>query len=257
MNSAFDGAQAQPANASSRRGSGASRPLSPTVRPPTAASGQSSNPSANERRTYDGASDNRLKSYSLSSGNTLQSSSSNARAEDREKQRLVRTLPTWVQSYDEEDEVDEAADPTSHLLPPLPLSAQLAQHNHTPTIKHKSEPGRLYDSQRERTPVTISSPVAVDASRWQSFVKASAYPPTSAEGGQQVDEDWLQNNLPDLSRPWLTGAKEGDAEAESNLFTSKAKRKRWWKRSQVCLLVLLWQPDSLSLIMAAYGIFRI
>ena len=140
----------------------------------------------------------------------------------------------WVQTQDEDEEDSEA---TSHLLPPGPPSAQIAQHNHSPALKQKGkpEPGRLYDAQREWTPPMPRAQTHEAASQWRAFANASAYPAVSSDGGVTVDQEWLIENGPDYSRPWLADAENEDADKEGIQFW-KSKRKVWWIRAQSTIL---------------------
>ncbi|KAL8744566.1 MAG: hypothetical protein Q9190_003201 [Brigantiaea leucoxantha] len=121
-------------------------------------------------------------------GNTLSLAGDDTAAPDR--QLLVRTIPTWVQS---------------------PRTAQIAPHHYN----------------------TQSDSVDDYSSRWRLFAKASAYPATSAEGGELVTEEWLVQNGPDYSKPWLAEAEDRDVE---NARGFRAKRKVWWKRAQHVLI---------------------
>ncbi|KAI9811871.1 MAG: hypothetical protein M1827_005222 [Pycnora praestabilis] len=247
---------ALPENGSQIRAAVLLQPETTATRPLSGSTGVSFNPSMNEKSPLDPTVGSRGKSCSLSSnGNTLASSGDRAAAEVRDAQRLVRTIPTWVRSVEEED--DDAA-PAKTLILHTPAGAQLAHHNHTPSNKHKSEPGRLFDSQRERTPVTINCPVSEYASRWQTFAKVSAYPPISAEGGQQVDEGWLREHLPDLEQPWHVRGEDGDPEKDGGLLLmSKTKRKAWHERAQRTLIRSPIVPLILRLIVWSQSIIAL
>ena len=129
----------------------------------------------------------------------------------------------------------------AHYLPHTPTGALIAQHNHTPTnfLNGQSSPirGRLYDHGRD-----CYAPLARDAlresgSRWRAFASSSAYPTISAEGGEIVSEEWLEQNGPDYSRPWLAGASDGDAEKDpAGLYRFRAKRRAWYIRAQRTVL---------------------
>ena len=142
----------------------------------------------------------------------------------------------WVQAIGEDD---GDTTPTSRLLPQNPTSAQIAQHNSSPSAKQKQkiEPGRLHDSRRDSTPPTINRPLSQTASRWRAFANASAYPAVPPTGGELVSEEWLAENGADYSRPWLAGADESDPEKNGgSIFRNKAKRSVWWKRIQHTIL---------------------
>lgn len=178
---------------------------------------------------------------SLSSGRDPHySSSGNAVAHDRDARRIVRTIPAWVHTLDEDNEdIAEAA----HSLLDVPPELRIAQHNTTPSPifqrRHRpgSEPCRIYDSQREWTSPLPTSHPTESRSRWRAFADASAYPHISAEGGEIVTEEWLQQNGADYSRPWLEG--DGDGEGEKGLagiYRSRAKRRAWYIRVQRTIL---------------------
>lgn len=158
---------------------------------------------------------------------------------------------------------DEDSSATSRLLPRSPTSAQIAQHNSSPSAKQKQRiaPGRLYDSQRDSTPPIFHGPFSETASRWRAFANASAYPTVPAAGGEHVSEDWLVENGADYSRAWLAGAENGDLEKNSgNIFRNKARRKVWYKRVQhttlrsplvpLAIRLVVW---NLSLVAMALG----
>lgn len=65
------------------------------------------------------------------------------------------------------------------------------------------------------------------ASRWRTFANASAYPAVSNNGGMVVDEEWLVQNGPDYSRPWLADVDDENSGLEGARFW-KSKRKVWW-----------------------------
>jgi len=59
----------------------------------------------------------------------------------------------------------------------------------------------------------------------------------ATEGGKIVTEEWLIQNGPDYSRPWLADVDDGDPEKGSaGIFGSQIKRKVWYMRLQRTLL---------------------
>lgn len=143
----------------------------------------------------------------------------------------------WVHTLDEEDE-DLLA--VAHSLPHIPAGALIAQHNSTTTAAHNQQSsqsrGPLYDHEREWTPSARDS-LRESGSRWRAFASSSAYPTTSAQGGEIVSEEWLQQNGPDYSRPWLAGASDGDPEKDpAGLYRFRAKRRAWYIRAQRTVL---------------------
>ncbi|KAF2736719.1 hypothetical protein EJ04DRAFT_510828 [Polyplosphaeria fusca] len=196
-------------------------PTSPSMtslRPPSGVSAVSSKSSHRADDHLDGTPVRKSHSHSLSSNpHTLASSKNTSKgslsADNKDRQRAVRTLPPWVQSVEE----DEDADPTSLLLPRTPTHARPAYHHYTPTPKGNVA-GRHFDYARESTPVTITQNFQEHASKWQQFSKASTldYRPSSSRG-QVMDDEWIKDNLPDLEKPWEPLEKE-DNEDQDTLF---------------------------------------
>ncbi|KAL9597200.1 MAG: hypothetical protein Q9179_004352 [Wetmoreana sp. 5 TL-2023] len=154
----------------------------------------------------------------------------NTISRSRGPHHAVRTVPTWVHVLEEEEE--ESSHPTASLLPSSPPSAQVAQHHYhlsdRPQTRAKPPRGRLYDADRECAPPVPHGHPSEHTSRWRAYFNASAYPAIANEGGEIVTLEWLAQNGPDYSRPWMAGA--GEEEVEIAGF--KAKRKVWWKRLQ-------------------------
>lgn len=179
------------------------------------------------------------KSQTLSSnGKTFFSSGDNAVVNDEAAQRIVRTIPSWVHTLDEEDEDLPATAPS---FPHTPAGALIAQETSTTIAAHNQQPGpargRLYDRERKWTPPLARDAVRESGSRWRAFASSSAYPTISAEGGEIVTEEWLQQNGPDYSRPWLAGASDGDPEKDpAGLYRFRAKRRAWYVRAQRTVL---------------------
>ena len=142
---------------------------------------------------------------------------------------IANKTTAWVRSLEEEDEEE---DPSSHLLPRAPPDAQIALHNSSPATKnkHRPEPGRLYDADREWTPPTPRAHVTENAFRWRAFADSSAYPALPEESGERVTEEWLVQNGADYTQPWRAVLADNDTENTGGPFGTKAKRKVWWRR---------------------------
>ena len=135
----------------------------------------------------------------------------------------------WVHTLDEDDEDLLAA---AQSLSCTPANAVIAQHNDIAAAAQYQHPGpsrsHLYNHR---------DAVGESGSRWRAFASSSAYPTTSAEGGETVTEEWLQQNGPDYSRPWLAGASDGDPEKDpAGLYRFRAKRRAWYIRAQRTVL---------------------
>lgn len=153
----------------------------------------------------------------------------NTASHNKGAQLVVRTVPTWVHVLEDDDE--DTSHPTPRLLPSSPPGAQVAQHHYTSSDRPSNRPepprGRLHDHGRDWTPPLPSGHPSEHISRWRAFLNASAYPAITSKGGERVTPEWLAQNGPDYSKPWMAGAGERDAE---NARSFRAKRKVWWKR---------------------------
>lgn len=165
----------------------------------------------------------------ISKGSSWAAPRDNPGTQQRATHHVVRTVPTWVQSFGNYD-----TNPTNPTIPFLQSGVprvQIASHhfNVPQKAQGRSEPwaNRLENSEQAWRAWPSNESVGQHGSRWEAFMKASAYPAISSEGGEVVTEEWLAQNGADYSRPWLAGAEEEDVE---NARSFKVKRKVWWKR---------------------------
>lgn len=152
----------------------------------------------------------------------------------RDPRLIVRTVPTWVHVLEDDD--GEQTQVTTRLLPSSPPDVQVAEHHYhsaEPSSRPKPPRGRLHDQEREWAPPFPSGPPNEHSSRWRSYINAAAYPALTSDGEEVVTPEWLAQNGPDYSKPWMAGAGEGDME---NGWSIRAKRKVWWKRAQRTVL---------------------
>ncbi|MCJ1404291.1 hypothetical protein MMC11_007516 [Xylographa trunciseda] len=188
--------------------------------------------SSTEKSRLDGAVQVDRSASASSNDKTLASSGGDVTAENIVSQRRVRASPIWAKAIDEDD---ETLDASSQLLPKPPPGAQVAQHNSSPSSKQKKQgPGHLHDAERESTPPTTRHHISEISSRWRAFADETAYPVTSADGGQRVDEEWLVQNGPDYSQPWQV-AIESDLEKQGGR-RAQIRQQAWYKRLQRTLL---------------------
>ncbi|TVY38637.1 Regulator of phospholipase D [Lachnellula subtilissima] len=206
---------------------------------------------------------NRPKPSSSSSRNTHTSTST--RAENRAAQRYVRTLPSWIDSFEEGDD----ASPTDRLIS-SPSRAHSAQHHHTPAKPHRrvshdgwvdvddmnaapkqetgffgghKEPvkGRKWDHKRDSEPVFMTGGdnpyIPTPSSPWGMYIKSSMYGPSQSEDAKRVDEAFLQSLTPGYEKPWRGDLEGGDPEKLSGLLHSKKRRMTLLKRVQHILLM--------------------
>ncbi|TVY21685.1 Regulator of phospholipase D SRF1 [Lachnellula arida] len=208
---------------------------------------------------------NRPKPSSSSSSSRNTHSSTSTRAENRAAQREVRTLPSWIDSFEEGDD----ASPTDKLIS-SPSRAHSAQHHHTPTQPHRrvsqdgwvdiedvdaapkqetgffgghKEPvkGRKWDHVRDSVPVFMAGGdnpyIPTPPSPWGMYIKSSMYGPSQSEDAKRVDEAFLQSLTPGYEKPWRGDLEGGDAEKLAGLIHSKKKRRTLLKHVQHILLM--------------------
>ena len=248
--------------------SGANNRLLPSPIPPPTASSQSSQHrphsrvsvvSGLSRDDQSEATVRKSHSHSISSTpHTLASSkgTSSTAADNRERQRAARSLPPWVQSADE----DEIADVTSLLLPRTPTSVRPASHNYMPTPK-SNVPGRKFDHAREGAPVTLTTPVSENASKWKQFAAASNYEqhdrPISSRG-QIVGDDWMAANLPDLEKPWEPiDEEEKEEKIKGFWMLNPAKRRRKMVRFHRTIMNHPMVPALVRMIVLTFSILAL
>lgn len=123
---------------------------------------------------------------------------------------------------------------------PAPQSAHLAQHNSRPAPKHKqkAEPGRLWDHLRTAEPYIQRRPLTEDAPMWREYIKSTRNPIISENlPSVRVTFEWLEQNGPDYSQPWLAGRGNQNAENDAAaLFKHHKHKKTRWQRMQRIIL---------------------
>ncbi|PBP24749.1 hypothetical protein BUE80_DR004306 [Diplocarpon rosae] len=228
----------------------------PLLQAPMRKVSDSSNASSGEMRKQR-SSQNRPSAYSSSSRNTQTSGST--RAENAAAQRAVKSLPPWVASYEDEDDVP-INKATDRLLSPLPR-AHSAQHHYTPTDPTRRESkdgyvdlidertnqketgffgghkgpvkGRKWDHIRDSEPVIVQGGDLPTSSPWVPFIKSSMYAPARNEDRKVVTPEFLQQQTPGYDKPWRGDAENGEgSEKFSTLLYSKKKRKTLLGRIQ-------------------------
>ncbi|KAG0649521.1 SPO14 regulatory factor 1 [Hyphodiscus hymeniophilus] len=226
----------------------------------------SSNQGGVRGKRADQTQDNRPTAYSSSSRNTQ--SSSSTRAETRSAQRDVRTLPPWIDSF--EDGEASNTKPTDGLLS-SPSKAHPAQHNFAPSnperrISHDGyvdtyddaahgmagkrhetgffgvhrEPvkGRKWDHARDGDPVIMQSGILPTSSPWRTYIKASMYGPGQIEDGERKDEQFLQEQTPGYEKPWRGDLEcNDDPDTFANLLHNRRRQRTLIKRAQHLLLM--------------------
>ncbi|KAF5874106.1 uncharacterized protein Bfra_004113 [Botrytis fragariae] len=234
----------------------------------------------------------RPKTYSSASYRTYSTqntqSTTSTHAQNRAAQREVRSLPSWIDSYEDND-------PAS--LPPkrvsTPSRIHPAQHNSTPTqssrrisldgyvdsdddtynaISDKKvetgffgglrEPvrGRKWDHARDAEPVILRAGVQPNAAVWRTFIKASSYGIPEGEDRKLVDQSFLNNLTPGYDRPWCGDLEKGEGDDDDNitsLIYNKRKRETFLKRVQQTILMNPYVPLIFRLIVLITSIIAL
>ncbi|KAG4028889.1 hypothetical protein MFRU_018g00020 [Monilinia fructicola] len=259
----------------------------------SASIGSSENVAMKGKRRAGSQRASRSKVYSSSSHKTYSTqnthSTTGTQAQNRAAQREVRSLPSWIDSYEEDD------DPTP--LPPkrlsTPLRVHAAQHNSTPTQSSRRisldgyvdsdddtynavsdkkvetgffgglrEPvrGRRWDHARDAEPVILRSGILPNAAVWRTFIKASTYGAPEGEDRKLVDQDFLNNLTPGYDRPWCGDLEKGEGGDDDNitsLIYNKKKRATFVKRVQHTILMNAYVPLIFRLIVLITSIIAL
>ncbi|QSZ33569.1 hypothetical protein DSL72_005137 [Monilinia vaccinii-corymbosi] len=235
----------------------------------------------------------RPKVYSSASHKTYSTqntqSTTATQAQNRAAQREARSLPSWIDSFEEDD------DPTP-LLPKrlfTPLKVHSARHNSNPTqpsrrisldgyvdsdddtynaISDKKvetgffgglrEPvkGRRWDHARDAEPVILRSGVLPNAAVWRNFIKASTYGAPDGEDRKLVDQAFLDNLTPGYDRPWCGDIEKGEGGDDDNitsLIYNIKKRRTFTKRVQQTILMNAYVPLIFRLIVLITSIIAL
>lgn len=125
-----------------------------------------------------------------------------------------------------------------------------------PTAYRRPPTHSAHDTRRERTPVTMTSPVrdVGSGSRWRNFVEVASIPPRTAHS-EKVSDEWL-NQTGDLDRPWLASQRDeenvvGGSGDDDYLFVSKKTRRRWYQKIQVSVVLGKGMRHGIELILGA------
>ncbi|KAF3903118.1 hypothetical protein ABW21_db0204940 [Orbilia brochopaga] len=156
--------------------------------------------------------------------------------------RAVRTVPTWVQRYEDED---EHADQSPMLPPPT----------------HKTPQKSVWDNRRENLPVTPRSATVNEGSRWRNFAEQSSGRPFTAASERKDLEAGAVWGDDGLSSPWLANKGEGEGdlvEDDKPIFGISAQRRQiWYKRLHLVLLNNPMVPLTLRAIIWIVSLFAL
>ncbi|KAH8784235.1 hypothetical protein F5882DRAFT_404631 [Hyaloscypha sp. PMI_1271] len=223
-------------------------------------SGSSSTSSTNAAMRGKRKSLNRRMAHSSPSRNTQSSTSTHA--ENCASQRDVRTLPPWIDSYEEGEEIlnskptdrllaPSRVHPPQHQFVPSNLARRMSQDGFVDTYDDVSglekkpetgffgghkEPvkGRKWDHARDGDPVIMQS--LSTSSPWRMYIKSSMYGPAQGEDGKVVNPNFLQQQTPGYQKPWR-GDLERNGDPEKGLLHNKKKQKSMMRKVQHNLLM--------------------
>lgn len=163
-------------------------------------------------------------------------------------QQVVRSIPPWVQAAEDDD-----VTASQRLLPPG--SAVAAKHHYLPAPPQHKAPGRKWDHLRDAEPALLDQPLDRSSARWLPYM-LSGPQPRGVEGARLMTDEWMEENTPDLTRPW--NPSEGlDDISEKNqgfwLFSAAGRRDRY-DRMQHTILKNPFIPLAFRLTVLAFSL---
>ena len=106
-----------------------------------------------------------------------------------------------------------------------------------PKGKQRAEPGRLWDHLRVAEPYIAHRPFSEDAAMLREYIRGIPKSDPCSLPSVRVTHEWLEQNGPDYSQPWLAGSGNQNAENDAaRLFKHRTHRKTWWQRMQRIIL---------------------
>lgn len=116
---------------------------------------------------------------------------------------ITQNIPPWVHINDSEDEKLLSPEPvvpnSRHYKPPQPRTS-IAEPPRDYNKHYK--PGRKWDHLRSAEPPLPSLAIAQNQERWRTFMSAGPNPVERNDAARVVDQAWLDEHMPNLSRPW-------------------------------------------------------
>ncbi|CAD6501231.1 BgTH12-01484 [Blumeria graminis f. sp. triticale] len=226
---------------------------------------------------------------SNSSRNTL--NSTNTRINHKAVHQDVRALPSWIKTYEEDDDSPFSNTAATQINPPsrthiadhhyttgegsrrVSQDGYIDTHEDTSKIMNekKSETGffsgyrepvkgRKWDHARDGEPVIVQAGVPNNTMPWRTYITKSIPKVASDEEGTIVDEGFLLQQTPGYMTPWRGDLENAnDPETLSGLLHSKRQRKTLMKRIRHHLLMhplvpLLFRITVLATSVNALGI---
>lgn len=115
---------------------------------------------------------------------------------------------------------------------PAPLNSLPA-----PKGRQRAEPGRLWDHLRVAEPYIQRRPFSEDAAMLREYIRGIPKSDPCNLPSVRVTNEWLEQNGPDYSQPWLAGSGNQNAENDTaRLFKHRMHKKTRWQRMQRIIL---------------------
>ena len=105
-----------------------------------------------------------------------------------------------------------------------------------PKGKQRAEPGRVWDHLRVSEPYIQRRPFSEDAEMLREYIRGIPKGAPCNLPSVRVTNDWLEQNGPDYSQPWLAGRTQNAQTEAARLFKHRSQRKTWWQRTQRTIL---------------------
>lgn len=115
---------------------------------------------------------------------------------------------------------------------PAPLNSLPA-----PKGKQRAEPGRVWDHQRVAEPYIQRRPFSEDVAMLREYIRGIPKSDPCNLPSVRVTHEWLEQNGPDYSQPWLAGSGNQNSENDAaRLFKHRTHKKTWSQRMQRIIL---------------------
>ena len=158
-----------------------------------------------------------------------------------DEKRVVRSIPPWVHTEDDDDEGD-ADDECDHRRRLLPMPTAIpASHHYLPAPPHQHRaPGRKWDHLRNAEPPMITQPIATNQERWVPYMLSGPHP-RGVEGARIVSDEWMDENMSHMA-VWEPNKVDLPSGKPKGLWLfSPARQRRTFGKIQVSAENRLWK----------------
>ncbi|KAI5229185.1 hypothetical protein E4T42_05006 [Aureobasidium subglaciale] len=157
-----------------------------------------------------------------SQSSTLNASNHVHRDSSSADNRVVRSIPPWVQTEDDSD--DESVDHQTQRLLPLANTVPASHHYlPAPPTQHKA-PGRKWDHIRSAEPPLLDQPIDTNQQRWLPYMMSGPQP-RGVPGARLVSDAWMDENMPHLTTTWTAAEPEKASEKTKGLWLFTPERR--------------------------------